>query len=332
MQLYLQSKLLIFTSKLFNHQDYLQLDSPHNLVIVYHDQLGGFLSPWAFLLPVNHIQSPPHTDYQQPCPLITIHPSTAGELNQSHFNSNWPANKTSLKMFQLQVGVLSCQGDFTLDIWAAKWAVGACSRRSLAFWGNRDTHFHEGGTRLPQPKASSGKSWTKRTGAEEKGNHWHAGILQPKRKPSAKCVQWRRAEAWGRVEGQNRQTNTKRPCVNAVALWLKIMNTKIICNLSCPPPPKHTRSAPLAAPTVLAVCDSDTFWFDVQVFRGFGCLKGAWLSSTATQRASLPVWIVGGKFITLSALLLHFLYSSISSIFPFTSAVLHCVVLAHCPG
>lgn len=153
MQLYLQSKLLIFTSKLFNHQDYLQLDSPHNLVIVYHDQLGGFLSPWAFLLPVNHIQSPPHTDYQQPCPLITIHPSTAGELNQSHFNSNWPANKTSLKMFQLQVGVLSCQGDFTLDIWAAKWAVGACSRRSLAFWGNRDTHFHEGGTRLPQPKA-----------------------------------------------------------------------------------------------------------------------------------------------------------------------------------
>lgn len=73
------------------------------------------------------------------------------------------------------------------------------------------------------------------------------------------------------VERQSRQTDTKRPCVNAVALSLKITNTKIICNLSGP---QHTRSAPLATPTILAVCDSDTFWFDVRAFRGFSCMKG----------------------------------------------------------
>lgn len=74
------------------------------------------------------------------------------------------------------------------------------------------------------------------------------------------------------VEGQSRRTDTKRPCVSAVALQLKIMNTKIICNLSGP---QHTRSAPLARRTVLAVGDSDTFWFDMRVFRGFSCMKGA---------------------------------------------------------
>lgn len=259
--------------------------------------------------------------YQQPCPLITVHPSTEGEQGQSRFKSNWHTSSINLKMFQLQVGVLSCRGDFTLDILAAEWAVSQCS---VAFWGKRDTNFHEGGTRLPKPIASSGQSWTKGTGAEEKGNHWHTGILQQKWKPSAKCVQWRRVEVWGggeEVEWQSRQTDTKRPCVNAAALRLKIMNTKIICNLSGT---QHTRSAPLAAPTILAVCDSDTFWLDVRVFRGFSCMKGVWRSSTATQRASLRVWTVGGKFIALSALPLKacFLYSSISSIFPFTSAVL----------
>lgn len=80
------------------------------------------------------------------------------------------------------------------------------------------------------------------------------------------------------VEGQSRQTDTKRPCVNAVNLRLKIMSTKIICNLSGP---QHTRSAPLARLTILAVGDSDTFWFDGQVFRGFRSLKGVgWAPQT----------------------------------------------------
>lgn len=102
--------------------------------------------------------------YQQPCPSIAIHPSTAGEQGQSHFNFN----KIGTKMFQLQVCVLFCQGDFTLDIWAAKWAVTMRSQCRVAFWGNRHTNFQEGGTCLSQPKASSGQSWTKGTGAEEK--------------------------------------------------------------------------------------------------------------------------------------------------------------------
>lgn len=263
------------------------------------------------------------TDYQQPCPLITIHPSTAGELSQSHFISNWLTNKTSLKMFQLQVGVLSYQGDFTLDIWAAKWAMGACTRCSLAFWGNRDTNFHEGGTRLPQPKASSGQSWTKRTGTEEKGNHWHADILQPKRKSSAKCVQWRREEAWGRVQRQNRQTDTKRPCVNAVALWLKIINTKIICNLSCPPAYKVSttgcnRLGCLWFWHILVWCAS------VQGFR----LSKRGLAELHSHTKSLSAGLACRREVhyTLSAQPLHFLYSSISSIF---SIHLCCTVLCY---
>lgn len=208
--------------------------------------------------------------YQQPCPLITVHPSTEGEQGQSRFKSNWHTSPINLKMFQLQVGVLSCQGDFTLDILAAEWAVSQCS---VAFWGKRDTNFHEGGTRLPKPIASSGQSWTKGTGAEEKGNHWHTGILQQKWKPSAKCVQWRRVEVWGGGEGvewQSRQTDTKRPCVNAAALRLKIMNTKIICNLSGS---QHTRSAPLAA--LLSVILTLSGWMCEcsgvsAVWKGFG--------------------------------------------------------------
>lgn len=77
--------------------------------------------------------------------------------------------------------------------------------------------------------------------------------------------------------GRSRQTDTKRLSVRALALQLKIMNTKIICNLSAPPPPptlRHTRSAPLAAQTLLAAGDSDTFWVDVRAFRGLSCVKG----------------------------------------------------------
>lgn len=65
------------------------------------------------------------------------------------------------------------------------------------------------------------------------------------------------------------QADTKRPYVYVVALWLKIMNTKIICNLSGP---QYIRSALLARLPILAAWD--TFRFDVQVFRGFSCMKG----------------------------------------------------------
>lgn len=94
--------------------------------------------------------------YQQPCPLITIHPSTEGEWGQSCFNFDQHTKAINLKMFQLRAGVPSCQGDFTLDMWAAKWVV---CWGGLAFPEQRDTNFHEGGTRPPKPVPNSGQSW-----------------------------------------------------------------------------------------------------------------------------------------------------------------------------
>lgn len=122
------------------------------------------------------------------------------------------------------------------------------------------------------------------------------------------------------------QTDTKEPCVNAVAVSLKIMNTKIICNLSCL---QHTRSAALARPTILAVCDSDTFWFDERVFREFQLHERGWPSSTDTQRASLPVRPVGGEFIALSPASQSL---NISSFLPFQAffplPLLYCCVVS----
>lgn len=75
------------------------------------------------------------------------------------------------------------------------------------------------------------------------------------------------------VGGRSRHTDTKRLSVQALALQLMIINAKIICNLSAPSL-QHTRSAPLAAQTVLAARHSDTFWVDVRAFGGFSCVKG----------------------------------------------------------
>lgn len=126
-----------------------------------------------------------------------------------------------------------------------------------------------------------------------------------------------------RDRAEKKKTDTKRPCVNVVALRLKIMNAVLICKLSVL---QRTRSAPLAAPSRPGPCAilTRSGWM-CDVFRGvFSCMKEVWPSSTATQRASLPVAAVGGKFIAPSQLclakLVHFLYSSISIIFPFTSA------------
>lgn len=191
----------------------------------------------------------------------------------------------------------------------------------------------------PSQKHPLAEAEAKGQAQRKKGNHSRAGILQPKRKPSAKCVQWRREEArwWHgggrRIEGQSRQPDTKRPCVNAVALSLKITNAKIICNLSGPL--LHTRSAPLATPTLSAVCDSDTFRFDVRAFRGFSCMKGVWPSSTAAQRASLPDWTVGGGVHCSFSFASQSLDISSILLFP---AFFHlpllcfCVMLVHCPG
>lgn len=156
------------------------------------------------------------------------------EREYSCFNSNWLT--INLKMFQLQVGVLSCQGDFTLDVWATKWAASRCR---VAFWGKRETNFHEGGTRLSMPLQA--KAEPKGQAQREKRNHWHNGILQQKWKPSAKNVfsgEDRRHGGGEGVEGQSRQKDTKRPCVNADARVPKIMNAKIIQYvIGVPPPP-----------------------------------------------------------------------------------------------
>lgn len=113
------------------------------------------------------------------------------------------------------------------------------------------------------------------------------------------------------------------------------MNTMIICKLSVL---QHARSAPPG----LTACESDTLelWMcDVLAWEGgcsgigwvqggFSCMKEVWPSSTATQRASLPVGAVGGE-VHCSPLGSAFRESSsiscilpFQSFFPFTSAVM----------
>lgn len=64
-----------------------------------------------------------------------------------------------------------------------------------------------------------------------------------------------------------KKTDTKGPCVNVVALRLKIMNTIIICKLSIL---QHTRSVLLAAPSRSGLCAilTRTGWM-CDVFLGF---------------------------------------------------------------
>lgn len=74
--LIIQTTQLLFTSKLFESSEELELDSHHNHFIVYLDQTWCFLSPCAFPLSVNHIQSLPHTDSALPAALpLNYHPS-----------------------------------------------------------------------------------------------------------------------------------------------------------------------------------------------------------------------------------------------------------------
>lgn len=117
--------------------------------------------------------------------------------------------------------------------------------------------MHEGGTRCLQPKFVLVKT-------EAKGRvgwgwtHWYSSAKVETAVNSAESRGGVGVATMGRVRERTGKQIQRGPCVNPAALPLKIMNTKIICNLSGP---LHTRSAPLARQNVLAVGDSDTFWF-----------------------------------------------------------------------
>lgn len=271
--------------------------------------------------------------YQHPCPLITIHPSTEREWGQSCFNFDQHTKAINLKMFQLQAGVPSCQGDFMLDIWAANelWAE--------AVWPfqNRETQIF---MRVAHVRISQcpflAKAESKRDGCRgRKENHWYSGILQQKRKPNVFAgEEWR---CGGGEEGlrdraeKKKKNDTKGPCVNVVALRLKIMNTIIICKLSIL---QHTRSVLLAAAALGRVW----FWHALvgcaMCFGGFqlherglaelhgntkslsasrGCRREVHCSLSALPRKACPFPVF-----------FHFNHFSIY--------LCSCVIIAHCSG
>lgn len=147
---------------------------------------GGFLSPRAFLPSVNHIQSSPSLPTTLP---INYQPSIhKGGLGQSCFNSNW--HRGSVKMSQLKLGVPTCQGDFTPDIWAAK-----CTARG------RGTHFHECGACPSKPTPPSSKSRTKEDGHRLKGELMTQRYSSSKAEAQRRMCSAERQEVWGRWGG-----------------------------------------------------------------------------------------------------------------------------------
>lgn len=135
----------------------------------------------------------------------------------------------------------------------------------VTFWGNR--HIIHGG----QHMSPSRQSWISGIGVGGGKATIYALVgFSNSENPAPNVFSRGERRGVGVVEDwRTEQADTKRPYVYVVALWLKIMNTKIICNMSGP---QYIRSALLARLPILAAWD--TFGFDMQVFRGFSCMKG----------------------------------------------------------
>lgn len=190
--------LLLFISISFDPGtlEELELDGNHNLFIVYLDKTGGFLSPSAFLLPVNHIQSSPRANA---CALLALLP-----LNYHPSIHSWRARSVTLYLWllhkQMSLKMFQPQG----------WGVGGCSVTPRWFHTRylscrmsceKAKLVQNGFLRKQRHKFSCGRNtsllgknlfWTKlnqrdrRKGKREALTHRYSSV---KWKPSTECVQ-----------------------------------------------------------------------------------------------------------------------------------------------
>lgn len=168
--------------------------------------------------------------YQQPRP-INYQPSIhkkKGELEQSCFNCNWRAKAN--ESARAAAGCSDVPRRFHTGHLICK-----MSREKI-----KGKVFHGGGTRPPRSQHPLLAKAEPKGQAEKKARTTDTMVFFSKSGSPEPTVLSRETGGAGAARGlggRSRQTDTKRLSVRALALQLKIMNTKIICNLSAPPPP-----------------------------------------------------------------------------------------------
>lgn len=186
------------------------MNSNHNLFTLREAPLFHLvLSSCPLTTSCHHLKQIGH--HQEPCLLITTHPSSYPQWSNwdhLHFDSKCFKNKSGCKLCSCNWVFIHSLGNFLPDIGAEKWVVRTCSWCRVAFWVNRGTDLHEGGTRLLQPEICFGQNWSKGTG--ELGVDTLVFFSQTGNSAVNSVERRRRGSNDGEGKGKNRQTDTKR--------------------------------------------------------------------------------------------------------------------------